>query len=500
MNNTFEDLKLRFHTNPKLDPESGKKIMKNRGPYNKLVTLYGEPPPQIRIKEKKVKVKKEKVKKEFIKMDDTNFDYMKTNKDNIINVIRDPENILIINNIANRVNRIIILTYQFLKLYFIHLYDNKLPFPIIDRLFIYHVFSVLTVNNNNGGCGQKQSEDMDNLISFYKDIFINTIDNQIIYSDKLCYILYYEAIDIVTNINNNIEGYFTRHLYKLINIVHNVKETRANITKNNSDKIIRKKLHNQFNDEINKVKDDLTSLDKLTSNEKYHDWIVEQRKILYPNKKSFRQDNIIYDIKCYPQSYLHSMFYISKSLETFNDEIATNNLINNTNVKEIRLFNVLPLRNNIIPKYIYLDTCGLITTFYTKGTKKMLQTFKEDNNQYEIWDKLFHLNKRVFKKGGKYKFHFMVQTDGVTCSILFHKIDPNGNQVNIIYKGCVKNFDPDHIENVTITDELINSKIVCADPGKSDLIYCGSKDDDGNLQTFRYTQGQRREETGTFSI
>jgi hypothetical protein len=32
-------------------------------------------------------------------------------------------------------------------------------------------------------------------------------------------------------------------------------------------------------------------------------------------------------------------------------------------------------------------------------------------------------------------------------------------------------------------------------PNYSDLIYCGSKDENGNLQTFRYTQNQRRLET-----
>jgi len=38
-------------------------------------------------------------------------------------------------------------------------------------------------------------------------------------------------------------------------------------------------------------------------------------------------------------------------------------------------------------------------------------------------------------------------------------------------------------------------KVVCADPGFSDLIYCGAKGDNDDLQTFRYTQNQRRLET-----
>jgi hypothetical protein len=37
--------------------------------------------------------------------------------------------------------------------------------------------------------------------------------------------------------------------------------------------------------------------------------------------------------------------------------------------------------------------------------------------------------------------------------------------------------------------------VVCADPNYGDLIYCGSKDQNGNIETFRYTQNQRRLET-----
>ena len=53
------------------------------------------------------------------------------------------------------------------------------------------------------------------------------------------------------------------------------------------------------------------------------------------------------------------------------------------------------------------------------------------------------------------------------------------------------------IEKEIITDELRSKKIVCVDPGCCDLIYCGSKDENDKLQTFRYTQNQRRLETRT---
>ena len=40
-------------------------------------------------------------------------------------------------------------------------------------------------------------------------------------------------------------------------------------------------------------------------------------------------------------------------------------------------------------------------------------------------------------------------------------------------------------------------KNVSIDPNMSDLIFCGSRDEKGNLQTFRHTQNQRRLETRT---
>ena len=62
------------------------------------------------------------------------------------------------------------------------------------------------------------------------------------------------------------------------------------------------------------------------------------------------------------------------------------------------------------------------------------------------------------------------------------------------------------LEKLTNKESLKNKKIVCCDPGMSDLIYCGSYDCLGDLKetnklgkekskTFRYTQSQRNLET-----
>ena len=440
-------------------------------------------------------MKKSKPKVKEKKKDEENFDYMKTNKDNIKNVLKNPNILPIINDLVNRTNKIVIHSYQFIKLYYIFLYENELKFPVIDKEFICDVFKVLTIRRcgSGGYTENNMPEQLQELTEFYREHYSNTIsNNETIYYDKLSYILPYEAIDMITNINNNIQEHFIDHLNKYVNIVFNVKEKSAKITTENKDKIIRKQLHKQLYDEIGKVKKDLMHFGDLTSNEKYHKWIIEERIKLYPNKTRFDNDNIYYDLKSNTQEFLHSMFHISIELEKLNELRIQNE------EKQIRLFNVLPLRTNIISKNICIDTCGLISNFLgDEPTTKHLRDYKKDNNQVNLWNKFFKLNKRVFNKGQKYTFSHMIRTDGVSCCVLFVRVDANGKPLPKTCKNkkCCEEENIDYIEKVKLTEELKKMKVVCADPNYSDLIYCGSKDENGNLQTFRYTQNQRRLET-----
>ena len=440
-------------------------------------------------------MKKSKPKVKEKKKDEENFDYMKTNKDNIKNVLKDLNILPIINDLVNRTNKIVIHAYQFIKLYCIFLYENELKFPVIDKEFICDVFKVLTIRlcGSGGYTEDNMPEQLQELTKFYREHYSNTIsNNETIYYDKLSYILPYEAIDMITNINNNIQEHFIDHLNKYVNIVFNVKEKSAKITTENKDKIIRKQLHKQLYDEIGKVKKDLMHFGDLTSDEKYHKWIIEERIKLYPNKTRFDNDNIYYDLKRNTQEFLHSMFHISIELEKLNELRIQNE------EKQIRLFNVLPLRTNIISKNICIDTCGLISNFLgDEPTTKHLRDYKKDNNQVNLWNKFFKLNKRVFKKGQKYTFSHMIRTDGVSCCVLFVRVDANGKILPKTWKNkkCCEEENIDYIEKVELTEELKKMKVVCADPNYSDLIYCGSKDENGKLQTFRYTQNQRRLET-----
>jgi hypothetical protein len=318
---------------------------------------------------------------------------------------------------------------------------------------------------------------------FYNDVYKLTIyDNETILYDKLSYILPYEAIDIEKNINTNIKEHFITHMRKFVNVSFNLQQQKDAI-KQIKDKNIREEKYKTIIDELNKVKYDLISLSNdFKSDNKYHDWIKEQRKYILPNKKTFDKDSIHYDLCSNTQDYLKPFIYINKQLENLNDE-------------NIRLFNVLPLRSNIVPKHICIDTCGLIANFLGgESTTPHYKNYKKGDNQINLWKRLFDMKNKIFKKK-HYTFNFMIKTDGIAVSILFIRLDNNNKPLlyNPYQSQAEENIK--YIEKETITDELRSKKIVCIDPNYSDLIYCGSKDDSDVLQTFRYTQNQRRLET-----
>ena len=60
------------------------------------------------------------------------FDFMKTNKDNVKKLVRDVAILPIMDDLVNRVNKIVIHAYQFIKLYCSHLFKNKQTLPLID--------------------------------------------------------------------------------------------------------------------------------------------------------------------------------------------------------------------------------------------------------------------------------------------------------------------------------------------------------------------------------
>ncbi len=164
---------------------------------------------------------KKKKKKDIPQEDIEKIDKIKTVKTNLSNILKDESILSIISDIVIRVNKIVIHACQFIKLYCIHLYDNNLELPVIDKKFVANVFIIITKRIDKRGSipEDKYSDEMIRLRDFYNDVYKQTIyDNEVILYDGLSYILAYEAIDIHKNITTNIKEHFITYLYKFVNV------------------------------------------------------------------------------------------------------------------------------------------------------------------------------------------------------------------------------------------------------------------------------------------
>ncbi len=118
---------------------------------------------------------------------------------------------------------------------------------------------------------------------------------------------------------------------------------------------------------------------------------------------------------------------------------------------------MLPLRTNIIPKNITLDTCGLIQNFITdKSTADLLRNYKKDDNQNKLWNQFFKLDKKIFKKTN-YTFNYMIKTDAISISILFVRLNGDKPMKKPLHQNKSEE-QIEYIEKIIFTDEPKNKK------------------------------------------
>ena len=395
-------------------------------------------------------------------------------KNRLSNIISNQKDLSIINDAVSRTHQIVIHTYQFIKLYLIHLLDNHLPFPTIDREFIYTCMIVLTYKKDKRG-GEPEDATLallDDLQPFYEQYYY-PLNPHKISRHLLGQILEYEATGILTDITNNIETHYLKYVRRFIDHQFNLRAYSERIKKSGlSSNQIKLKLQDLWT-EVREIKQDLLTVTKnykFISEPKHHAWLTYFKTRLLPDKLKFDKDYVPYDIKSHPLDYLPCMFYLNQQFEQ----------------NGLKLFHPFPVRAGINPKYITIDTDSLIRLLVTKNKTKYLKSI----NKYkpELWNAFFNIKKRSFKKGG-YGFNHMIKTDGIGVSIILVPI-------GLLGKKNIPSSPPKedaYIDKVSHPEATKNKWIVGVDPNKGDLIYCS--DADGN--TFRYTNVQRKFETGS---
>jgi hypothetical protein len=363
----------------------------------------------------------------------------------------------VINNLVFEMNDLVIHTYQFIRLYVLHQYTKNLPLPDLDETFILYCIKTLGTRDNRGKKG-KDTDLLEKLDIFYKTEYQPLLNHVKTNLKNKTFLLPYLATQIHTSLSNNTQERFIQHFLRFIN------KTTNEITED-------KQILFQFKKNLMELKE---------TDEKFNEWKQLHLSNILPKdiKKS-----IHYDIKVRPFEYLKGMLYMNSVLEKM----------------ESKLFQPLPLRNNIIPKHIILDTASLINLFCPEKDKEGKKVKKGEllsnvkDNQNEVWTNFLDLKNKIFKNK-HYQFHNQIQTDGVSCCLLFIRKDLKdkkwGSRVPILQDQEFHTIEDLSKEQL---DNLKDRNIVGCDPGKRSLVYMMDK----NGNKLQYTAPQRKRESKT---
>jgi hypothetical protein len=316
---------------------------------------------------KPVKIEKYKcIKKCFSKILIKNNDYSKYAFDKIYNAMI-------------RTNHITIKTYQLLRLWILDKYHKNINIPIITEDTIKMcIKSILKPSKGPKAKG-------DNLLLLEE--FINLHNFDLEDGKNICNILQYNATTILTCVENNIKANFFEYINRFINSYFKFKYQEE--IKNRDFKI------NLFK-ELKKVKDDIKN-NTLNCDKKYHEWLNNNRFNIVP---FFFEENYFYDIKINPQKYIKYMIWMNIELEKING----------------KMYQFFPLQNNIIPKFIQIDTKSLIELLIDKDKNDYLKDI--EHTKYTLWDKFLNIDVKL----KNYNFDYTIITDCYSVSIRFlHK-------------------------------------------------------------------------------
>ena len=356
----------------------------------------------------------------------------------------------VITNLVFEMNDLMIHSYQFIRLYVLKCYNNRQHFPEINEKFILYCIKALGEKTNSGR-KEKDTSMLETLQEFYDTEYQPLLNHQKTQLKNKSNMLPYLATQLHTSLSNNTQERFIQHFLRFIN------KTTTKITEDKATLFKFKKQLLDCNEETEPM---------------FDDWKRTHLQNILPKniKKS-----VHYDVKVSPFDYLKGMLYMNAVLEK----------------EEHKLFQPLPLRNNIIPKHIILDTACIVNLFSLEGKTKteLFKAIKE--NQHDVWNNLLNLQHKTFKSK-YYQFHYQVQTDGISCSLLFIRKDLKdkkwGSKVPILQEQEFHNIEDLSLEQL---DTLKDMNIVGCDPGKHSLVYMMDKQ--GNK--LQYTASQRKIES-----
>ena len=303
-----------------------------------------------------------------------------------LNLILDnKDHFSIINDAVVRTNKIVIKSYQLLRLWILKHYSNNGFIPKINTKTITTIFQV--INNNSYTNDSQLFKDFHSLFTFDKEN-----------GSQLTQVLYqYAATEILTGFENNIKLRFFDYVKRFVNS-HWSKVYSKQLENKELDKKI-------FNKEMFSLKTDLF-LNTTDCDPKYHSWLNENRFKIMPDV--VHKNGYYYDIQIDSQKYLTHMIWMNAQLE---------------NQGGGNMFQFSPLRTSLIPCFMHLDNTTLIKLL-VKDRSIARKYIKDITGQKtELWQKYFNMKYIHNIKQKNYTFDFAFTTDGLTASLRFIHID-----------------------------------------------------------------------------
>lgn len=397
-------------------------------------------------------------------------------------IIRDNDATKQIFDCIVRTNKITIKTYQLLRLWILDKYNNRAEIPTITE----DTIKMAQKSILEPAAGPKPKG---NNLELYNE-FTNYHHFSLEKGTNLSQILGYNATSILTAIENNIKCHYFDYLRRFIN----------SYFKNKYQKEIKdKEFKKQLFTDLKKLKNDLINKTS-TCDIKYKNWLNENRDKIIP--KECHEKGYYYDIQIEPQKYLKHMIWMNTELEKIDG----------------KMFQFMPLRTDIIPKFIPIDTKTLIEIF-VKNKNNYLKDI--ENTKKELWNKYFTINIKL----NNYDFDYTIITDGYSVSIRYihhnyvKEENEKKNKMRLArqeYKGLNKEEKEElkkkkkeekkknlgkekkekieyiefpYIDEVSKTE--LEGNVIFSDPGKRDLFSMI----DNNNNRFTYSNKQRVKET-----
>jgi hypothetical protein len=424
----------------------------------------------------------------------------KSVKTSMKSIIKDVDTQKKINDLVIRINDIVIDVYQFIKLYIIKKLNDNQHLPVINSDFIKYCITALGTRDNRGK-KIKETPLLKEILTFYTDEF-QPINNHVKYQlNNLSFTLPYVIISVETCIKNNIKEHFVKRLAKFINIfgsIHYDKHYNGEIQDKNSKEYKKEKktvLYKVKKCIIENKIDDLPPI------------MIEWYNTVKDNITPTNIDKTMaYDCKTNEgwSKYISISYYINNEFEKHNNKISKdieqlkvklgkarkeetkkkyNNQIKDLNCQIIKLYQILPLRNSCVPKYIFIDSATLVNILGDGNKALLLEKLKDNRN--DIWNTYFNMDKSVFKIKD-YNFNYTLVTDGIGCSLHFkHKNYKESKKDNA---DNFESNDLNYIDDLSDKqiEEFKHKKIVTADPGKKYLLYM--MDDENKVLKYSSSQ------------